>query len=132
MYRKSPIIRWRKYNDRYQLIGSKCKSCNKYHYPKTALCDCGSKDFDYHKFSGKGKLLTFTEISSAPTMFSEKTPYCIGVVELEEGPRIGAQIVDTSISELKIDQDVEAVFRKFYASGSKGAIHYGTKFVTIK
>ena len=50
------------------------------------------------------------------------------IIDLEEGARITAQIVDCKYDELKIGLGVEAVFRKLYKSGEKGIIHYGTKF----
>ena len=56
-------------------------------------------------------------------------PYCVGIIELKEGAKITAQIVDCKYEDLKIGTEVEAVFRKFYKSGEKGIIHYGTKFI---
>ena len=78
--------------------------------------------------SGQGKLLTFTEISGGGEAFAEATPFALGIVELAEGPRITAQITDAELKDLKIGQEMQACFRKFYASGKKGIIHYGVKF----
>lgn len=52
--------------------------------------------------------------------------YYVAVVELEEGPKIVAQIVDCKPEELKIGQSVEATFRRIYED--EGVIRYGTKF----
>ncbi len=48
--------------------------------------------------SGKGTLLAFTTIEVGTTMmldsgYDRGNPYCSGIVELEEGPRISAQIM---------------------------------------
>lgn len=131
MYRSSPVIRWRRYNDRYFLEGNKCLKCAKVYYPKAFLCACGSKDFSDFILSGKGKLLSFTEIKSAPEKFSDFTPYCIGVIELEEGPRICGQLADVGLKDLKIGLQLQASFRKFYESSKAGVIHYGAKFVPV-
>ncbi|MCX6801061.1 MAG: Zn-ribbon domain-containing OB-fold protein [Candidatus Diapherotrites archaeon] len=129
MFRESPILRWRGYNDRYKLKGYKCRVCKKVYFEKKGLCPCGSIEFDEIELSGKGKIAAFTQIHGAPEAFESKAPYCVAVIDLAEGARIEAQVVDCKYSDLKIGTDVEAVFRKFYSSGEKGAIHYGTKFV---
>lgn len=129
MFRSTPIIRWRKYDERYSLVGAKCSKCGKLYYPKVALCSCGSSKFSAFKFKGEGTLLSFTDVGSGPEAFAEHSPYCIGIVQLAEGPRITAQLSDCKLEDLSIGMKVIATFRKFYASGEKGAIHYGTKFV---
>jgi len=93
------------------------------------MCTCGNLDFAEMPLSGKGKIVSFTQIHSGPEVFAEKTPYCIAIIDLDEGARVAAQVSDCKYEELKAGQEVEAVFRKFYASGDKGAIHYGTKFI---
>jgi uncharacterized OB-fold protein len=113
------------------LEGAKCKDCGKVHYPIKALCFCGSRDFESLKLSGQGKILTFTEIGAGGEAFAEMAPFCIGIVELKEGPKITAQITDAELKDLSINQKVQATFRKFYASGEKGAIHYGLKFKPV-
>jgi uncharacterized OB-fold protein len=80
-------------------------------------------------FSGKGKIVSFTQIHSGPESFEHMGSYCVGIIDLEEGARVTGQIVDCAYKELKIGSEVEAVFRKFYKSGEKGIIHYGTKFI---
>ena len=55
---------------------------------------------------GTGKLAAFTCISIGPSFmtaegFNRKNPYCVGVVELDEGSRVDARIegVDTTNPE---------------------------------
>jgi uncharacterized OB-fold protein len=127
MFRDSSIMRWRNYNDRYKLLAYKCVKCGATFFEKKGLCNCGELEFAQIDISGKGKILAFTKIHSGPEVFTN-APYCVGLIELEEGAKVEAQIVDCDLSELKIGSEVEAVFRKFYKSGEKGAIHYGTKF----
>ncbi|MBS3121305.1 Zn-ribbon domain-containing OB-fold protein [Candidatus Woesearchaeota archaeon] len=132
MYRESPIIRWRRYPERYRLEGNKCAQCSKIYFPKTYLCECGSKKFLPHQLKPRGKILTYTEIKSSPEEFSEMTPYCVAIIELNEGPKITTQIADCDVSEIKIGDEVEMVFRKFLASGEEGIIHYGFKFKKVE
>ncbi|MFH1440036.1 MAG: Zn-ribbon domain-containing OB-fold protein [Candidatus Woesearchaeota archaeon] len=132
MHRQSPILRWRRFPERYRFEGSRCTSCQKINFPKRYLCECGSKDFQIYKLNGKGKILTYTEIKSSPEEFSDMTPYCVAIIQLDDGPRITAQVTDCSGSELKIGDEVETVFRKFVASGEAGIIHYGLKFKKVE
>ncbi|VVB75458.1 Uncharacterised protein [uncultured archaeon] len=129
MFRESPIIRWRNYSDRYKLRGYKCTKCSATYFEYKGMCPCGNLDFTEIDFSGRGKIAAFTQIHGGPEAFENKTPYCVAVIDLVEGARIEAQVMDCKYEDLKIGTEVEAVFRKFYSSGEKGVIHYGTKFV---
>lgn len=129
MFRDSSIIRWRNYNDRYKIKGYVCTDCGKTFFEKKGLCPCGSLEFDEKVFSGKGKIVTYTQIHSAGESFADMTPFCVAIIDLEEGARVTGQVVDCNYEDLKPGLEVEAVMRKFYKSGHKGAIHYGTKFV---
>lgn len=124
----SPIAQWRNYKYNHTFQASKCLKCNRIYYPKKHLCKCNSKKFKLIQLSGKGKLLTFTEITNPPEAFINMAPYCIGIIELEEKVKIVAQITDAKINDLKINMPVQAVFRKMYEAGQKGIIHYGIKF----
>jgi uncharacterized protein len=129
MFEQSPILRWRKYNEKYLLQGNKCTNCNNLFYPQKYLCSCGSQNFEIFKFSGEGTLLTFTQITVPTQTFSKQPPYFIGIIQLEEGPKITAQITDANFKELKIGVKVKAVFRKIYQVGDSGIINYGIKFI---
>jgi uncharacterized protein len=129
MFRDSSIIRWRNYKDRYMLIGFECASCKKNYFEQKGMCVCGSIEFNEIEVSGNGKIVSFTQIHGGPEVFAEQGNYCVAIIDLDEGARITGQVVDCNYEDLKIGLEVEAVFRKFYKSGDKGIIHYGTKFV---
>ena len=129
MFRDSSIIRWRNYKDRYMLIGFECVSCGKRYFEKKGLCTCGATEFNEIELSGNGKIVSYTQIHGAPEAFAEQGKYQVAIIDLDEGPRIEAQVADCNYEDLSMGQEVEAVFRKFYKSGDKGVIHYGTKFV---
>ncbi len=77
-----------------KFMGLKCKSCGAYILPPKSICKkCGSKEFEWVEFSGKGSLHTFTVIHVAAKRFLNDAPFVVGVVQLEEGPRIMARIV---------------------------------------
>jgi uncharacterized OB-fold protein len=87
-----------------KLIGSKCKDCGTSTIPHRPICpNCFSDQTEIIFFSGKGTLVAFTVVSVPPVAMAEagynaKNPYCTGIVELEEGPRISAQILNLDMS----------------------------------
>lgn len=118
---------------RYALIGTKCKSCSVVNFPRTLSClKCGRADFEPLKLSGRGRIYCYTMISrgGSPPEFSMQQnlvgSYHVAVIELEEGPKIVAQMADCKPEELKIGLPVEATFRRIYEDD--GIIRYGMKF----
>jgi len=83
------------------------------------------------KLSGKGKILTYSIIYSAPEHFEGQVPYPIAIIKLDEGPKLTAQIVDCDIDQVKIGMKVSSTFRKIQTDGHMGAIYYGYKFKPI-
>jgi len=84
------------------------------------------------KLDGKGKIITYSIIHVGPEDFEEQIPYPIAIVELDEGPRITAQIVDCNLNDIKIGMRVESTFRRIQEDGYTGAIYYGYKFKPAK
>ena len=82
-----------------RLMAARCKSCGRLHLPPRSLCPhCQSTDMEWVQVKERGKLAAFTAIAVAPSFMVEEgygrtNPYCTGIVELEEGPRITALIL---------------------------------------
>ncbi len=82
-----------------KLMASRCKQCGALFLPPKALCSaCHDSEMEWTEMSGTGKLAAYTTIAVAPTMMVEEgygrdNPYCSGVVELTEGPKISARIL---------------------------------------
>jgi uncharacterized OB-fold protein len=127
----SSISGWRQYPTRYSLEGFACTVCEKVYMPKSFLCTCGSRDFKLFKFSGLGKLISFTSITSPCIEFKQMPAYCIGLVQLDEGPKITVALADVNLCDLKIGMLVQSTFRKFYSHGTNGIIEYGLKFIPV-
>ncbi len=87
-----------------RLMGSRCTPCGEIHVPPRPVCGkCRDGEIEWVELSGAGKLAAFTIIYIAPTAmleagYSRKQPYCSGIVELEEGPRISAQILGVDVA----------------------------------
>jgi uncharacterized OB-fold protein len=123
-------ITWRRIPERYRLLGNFCENCNTNYFPSRKICPkCRRKGkLSTKQFSGKGKIYSFTEVSAGPVGFELEVPYILAIVELEEGPKITAQIVDADPSSIKIGDEVELAFRRILEDSAEGLIHYGYKF----
>ena len=90
-----------------RLMGVRCVGCAAIWVPPRAVCpDCHMGDMEWIPMVGTGKLMAFTSIFIGPPWmaqqgFDRQHPYCTGVVELDEGPRVVARIdgVDASHPE---------------------------------
>ncbi len=121
---------WREIPKRYRLEAAKCSSCQHISFPKRLLCpECGSKEFGTMNLSGKGKLVTYTITHVAPEGFGDQVPYAVGIVDLDDGIRVMAQITDCDLKTLKIGDRVVSKFRRIREEGKTGVIMYGYKFV---
>lgn len=83
----------------HKLMGSVCKSCGAQYLPPRPLCTaCYGEEMEWVELDGTGELQAFTTIHIAPTAMLEAgygrdNPYCTGIVKLDDGLSISAQIV---------------------------------------
>ena len=88
-----------------QLIGSHCQDCGYLVAPQRQICpNCLGSRTEITSLSGSGKLMAFAVIYVPSLMmaqagFNAKNPYCVGIVELVEGPKVSAQILDMDLSK---------------------------------
>jgi uncharacterized OB-fold protein len=130
MQEKSVAFHWRAFRERYGLVGSVCKHCNRHFFPGRVVCpECRRKgNMVEFKFSGKGKVYSFTVIRTPPEGFEIFAPYPMAIVDLEEGARVVSQIVDCAPEDVQIGMQVEACFRKIREENKSGLVLYGFKF----
>jgi len=127
-------LHWRLIPERYNLIGSACKTCGTKFFPSRDLCpDCRRKGrIESYTFSGEGEVFAFTVVHAPPPGLEYMKPYIAAIIRLAEGPLITAQIVDCKPEEVKVGGKVRMVFRKIVAEGPEGIIKYGYKFRLVK
>lgn len=74
------------------LVGYKCRSCGKVHYPYHDRClACKGREFEEVKPQGCAKLLTFTRIYNLPWGFDQRY-LTIAEVEFENGVKAMGQV----------------------------------------
>lgn len=132
--RESVPLNWRRLPERYRILGMKCESCGTNYFPKRSICPkCRRKGKLVEvRFAGMGKVYSFTEISAAPEGFEDQVPYILAIIELDEGVKLTAQIVDAHKDDVKIGSRVESVFRAIQRDDPEGIIHYGFKFRLVE
>jgi len=132
-HKQSVPLHWRRIQQRYNLIGNKCTNCGEVYFPPRAVCkNCRSKgELDEVKLSGKGNIHSYTVIRSPPEYMKLSAPYIVAIVELEEGPKISAQIEDAEAEDIEIGSKVEHCFRKVNEAKNGGIVKYGFKFQVV-
>ena len=126
---------WFTSGDSPHLIGTRCKKCSTYFFPKQEMfCrnpSCRSVDFEEIELSRTGKIWSYTEHFYAPPepyIFSEPfEPYTIAAVELDEEKMIvlGQVAKGVSAQDLTTGQSVELVVETLYEQD-------GTEFTVWK
>lgn len=121
---------WRLRQQRYRLQGERCPHCGAFLFPPRDICPvCLEEARTEVALSGKGRVVAFTTVTQAPAGFEEQAPYVVALVELDEGPRVTAQLTDLGTEKPYIGMPVEMVTRKLRTEeGEQGIIIYGYKF----
>ncbi len=103
----------------HQLMGTECMACGAQYLPPRPMCPaCFSGDMRWIEMVTTGTLAAFTVVHIASTAmiaagYGRENPHCSGIVKLENGLSISAQIlgVDTKKPEtIQIGSPLEAVF----------------------
>ena len=98
---------------RGELLLQTCNSCSHTYFPPRPFCpECGSRDVQVIKASGKGRLYSYIiNHMKAP---GYEPPFAVAVVELEEGPRIMTNILECEPTPeaLQLDMPLEVTFEK--------------------
>ena len=81
------------------VAGARCQHCSALYLPPRPLCTaCHKTEMAWEELKGVGQLKTFTTIYFGTTAmiaagYDRKHPYATGIVQLEDGPAISAEIL---------------------------------------
>ena len=89
-----------------------CKSCGKKHFMPRHLCPhCWSDKLEWVESKGDGTVYSFSVVHRAPTpAFAAKGPYVIAMIDLDDGPRMFANVVGANALEVAIGDRVKLTF----------------------
>lgn len=90
----------------------RCIRCRRFiWYPREFCPHCGAGEVGWQPVSGRGRIYSVTVVRRAPHPdYVDAVPYCVAVVELDEGVRLLTNIVSSDLNAPAIGQPVEAIF----------------------
>jgi uncharacterized protein len=96
-----------------RLVIRKCKACGELHFMPRHLCpSCWSDQLEWVDARGTGRVHSFTVIRRASDpAFAPLVPYVVALVELDEGPRMMANILGAGALDVKIGDAVRVTFQ---------------------
>jgi len=96
----------------HKLLLPRCNACGKFCLPPSQRCThCLSTDFAWQESLGKGRIYSFVVYHRVyHPAFESDVPYAVAIVELDEGPRLLANIVGTPPDAIRCDMRVGVVF----------------------
>jgi hypothetical protein len=90
----------------------RCSDCQAFrHVPREMCAQCNSFAWQWVRSSGRGTVYTWTVVERAlHPAFVDDTPMAPVVVEMEEGVRLLATMLDCPANELEIDMPVTVAY----------------------
>ena len=98
---------------RHELVLPRCEGCGLvFAYPRRFCPGCWCGDHCWQRMGGWGRIWTFTEVHVAfyDDTWAGDVPYVVAVVELDEGPRLLSNLVESDPDRLSIGDRVQVVF----------------------
>ncbi len=91
------------------LAVQRCADCGHQQlYARDACARCHRRHLDWAPAAGKGVVYSYTVVRRAPSkQFADEVPYVLGLVELEEGPRILVRIEGCEPDDVRVGLPVE-------------------------
>jgi uncharacterized OB-fold protein len=95
-----------------QLLIRKCDDCGELHFMPRYLCPvCWSDNLKWVECKGTGSVHSYTIIRRAPmAVFAPRVPYVVALIELDEGPRMMANVLTQAALSIAIGDRVQVTF----------------------
>ena len=96
-----------------RLLIQRCQGCGDLHHPPGPVCpQCQSFEWDTVQASGRGTVYSYV-VMHYPEVPPYEYPNPIGLIELEEGVRVVAQLVGVQPNQMQIGMPVQVEFNTF-------------------
>lgn len=97
-----------------KLLLQYCSKCARHlFYPRPWCPHCYGSALEWRQASGRGEVHTFSVVYAAPCVgFEADAPYVVAVIDLQEGPRMMANIVGCGPEAVRVGLPVEVVFEE--------------------
>lgn len=90
----------------------RCGDCRGWvHYPRNRCSHCLSENLAFEPVGSTGKVYTFS-VARQPTSaaFLDMTPMVIGIVELDDGPKVTTNVIGIDADNVRVGMPVTVVF----------------------
>lgn len=99
----------------HEFLLFRCKKCGAWYWPVSFCLNHDNEPFfgnlEWAKASGRGKVFAFNiHYRAFHPGFAEDIPYVYALIELDEGPMFGSNIIAIEPQEVKIGMPVEVVY----------------------
>lgn len=96
----------------HELVFHRCDACRTVLFPLRQVCTtCSSESLSLEVSTGHGTVYSFTaQHRASHPFFADDVPYTLVLVDLDEGFRALANLVDGSELDIAVGSDVHAVF----------------------
>lgn len=97
---------------RGDLLVQQCETCGRHQfYPRLFCTECLSNAMRWVKSQGQGTIYSYTVNHRGPSpYFKGRSPYVVALIDLDEGVRMMANVLDGPINAVKIGARVSVVF----------------------
>ena len=98
----------------HRLVIQRCRQCGTCRFPARQLCSrCLGGEADWVPASGRGVVFSFGVVHQVyHPAFTAEVQYAVVVIELEEGVRMTANLLDCPLDAVRIDLPVEVCFEE--------------------
>lgn len=94
-----------------RLVLPRCNACGHHiWYPRSWCPVCGNGSVSWVELSGRGTIYARTVLHKAMGPWSGATPFVVAYVELEEGPRMLANVISDDATTVRVGDPVHATF----------------------
>ena len=95
-----------------RLVYQRCRGCNAaIFYPRSVCPTCMSEELEFVPSAGRGTIYSYTTLYRAGhPAFKDDVPYTIVLVDLEEGVRVLADLVESAPDSVDVGLPVEVLF----------------------
>ncbi len=97
----------------HRFVLPRCEACGEFRFPPRLRCPrCGETRTEWVAASGHGTVYSYVVVHQRlHPAFDPHLPYAVVLVQLEEGPRMLAMVIESDPAEVRVDAPVEVVFQ---------------------
>jgi uncharacterized OB-fold protein len=97
----------------HRFVLQRCMDCGETRFPPRFRCpNCGRNDSEWVIASGRGKVLSYVVVHQRlHSAFDSFLPYAVALVQLDEGPRMLAMVIESAPGDVRVDAVVEVAYQ---------------------